>query len=232
MASELWALFSSPTVNSANSVGFCSFLEISPLAKLKSVSDATILLRDVAGDAAQNAASRVNPSQEQLSQIDSPAADNTWHDVPDLSRDNLRNQAKNVYNKQKPFSSGDVKDAAGNASQAANPSGSRDPADTAMLAGQEQQTGTNQGVDAAGGAQQGISQLREQGSANVPEETKTRAKEFRERSKGYVSGKLPKERREQSIYRLKKMIVEVQGHPDCESGHSRPRFSKCFAHGA
>ncbi|KAI4163415.1 MAG: hypothetical protein LQ342_002922 [Letrouitia transgressa] len=180
----------------------------------KLLNDATILLRDVAGDAAQNAANRLNPSEEQLSQIDQPADDNTWHDVPDLSRDNLMNQAKSAYNKQKPFGKGEVKDAAGNATQAANPSGSSDPVDTAALAAQEQQTGTDQGVNAAGGAQQGLSQLRDQASANVPEETKSRAKEFRERTKSYASSKLPKERREQSIYRLKKMIVEIQGHQD------------------
>jgi len=29
--------------------------------------------------------------------------------------------------------------------------------------------------------------------------------------------KLPKERREQGIYRLKKMVVEIQGHQDCMS---------------
>lgn len=181
------------------------------------MNDASILLRDVAGDAAQNAANRVNPSQEQLSQIDQPADDNTWHDVPDLSRDNLMNQAKSAYNKQKPFGKGEAKDAAGNAISAANPSGSSDPADTAALAAQEQQTGTDQGVNAAGGAQQGLSQLRDQASTNVPEETKSRAKEFRERTKSYASSKLPKERREQSIFRLKKMIVEIQGHQDCRS---------------
>jgi len=30
-----------------------------------------------------------------------------------------------------------------------------------------------------------------------------------------MSDKFPQERREQAIFRLKKMIVEVQGHPDC-----------------
>ena len=182
---------------------------------MTAVSDATILLRDIAGDAAQKAATRVNPSQEQLGQIDQAAEDNTWHDAPDLSRENLKNQARSQYNKQKPFSRGDVQNAAGDATQAANPSGARDPAETADLAAQEQQYGTDQGVDAAGGAKQGLSNLKGTAYDNVPGETQDRAREYRDRSKNYLREKLPKERRDQSIWRLKKMIVEIQGHPDC-----------------
>ncbi|KAL9603033.1 MAG: hypothetical protein Q9219_001397 [cf. Caloplaca sp. 3 TL-2023] len=159
----------------------------------KLLSDATILLRDIAGDAAQNAANRVNPSQEQLSQIDQAADDNTWHDVPDLSRDNLRNQAKGTFGQNKPFSRQDVKDTALNSAD---------------------QNQTRDGVDPNQAASTGISQLRDQASANVPDETKDRAKEYRERTMNYAKEKLPKERRDQSIFRLKKMIVEIQGHQD------------------
>ncbi|KAL8638019.1 MAG: hypothetical protein Q9228_004787 [Teloschistes exilis] len=159
----------------------------------KLLSDATILIRDIAGDAAQNAANRVNPSQDQLSQIDQAADDNTWHDVPDMSRDNLRNQAKGAYNTNKPFSRGDVKDTASNTLN---------------------QNQTQDGVDPNAAAAQGQNELRQQASANIPDETKDRAKEFRDRSKNYAASKLPKERRDQSIYRMKKMIVEIQGHQD------------------
>lgn len=180
----------------------------------KLLSDATILLRDIAGDAAQKAATKVSPSQEQLGQIDQAAEDNTWHNAPDLSRENLRNQAKAQYNKQKPFSRNDVQNAAGDAAQAANPSGARDPVGTADLAAQEQQYGTDQGVDAEGGARQGLSNLKGTAYDNVPDETQDRARDYRDRSKNYMREKLPKERRDQSIWRLKKMIVEIQGHPD------------------
>ena len=181
------------------------------------VSDASILLRDIAGDAAQSAATRVNPSQDQLSQIDQAADDNTWHEVPDLSRDNLKNQAKNQYSKQKPFSRGDVKNAAGDATQAAHPSGSRDPADAADLAARDQQYGTDSGVDAQSGAMAGAQNLRNQAAQNIPQETQDKAKNVGNRSKEYIKGKLPQERRDQTIYRLKKMIVEIQGHQDCKS---------------
>ena len=187
------------------------------------MSDATILLRDMAGDAASSAAGRINPSEDQLSQIDQAADDNTWHDVPDFSRDNLRSQVKNQYNQNKPFSRGDVQNAAGDATQAAHPSGSRDPADAADLAAQDQQYGTDSGVDAESGLRSGAQNLKDQASQNVPQETKERAQQAKEsarnahgRSKDYLTGKMPKERRDQTIYRLKKMIVEIQGHQDCE----------------
>ncbi|KAL8691203.1 MAG: hypothetical protein Q9218_003516 [Villophora microphyllina] len=162
----------------------------------KLLSDATILLRDIAGDAAQNAANRVNPSQDQLSQIDQAAEDNTWHDVPDLSRDNLRNQARGQINQNKPFSRSDVKGAANNALNQGQTQDGVDPDQTAAQ------------------GQQQANQLRDQASANVPDETKDRAKDFRNRGKDYAASKLPKERRDQSIFRMKKMIVEIQGHQD------------------
>ena len=50
----------------------------------------------------------------------------------------------------------------------------------------------------------------------MPDETKDKARDAKNRSLDYVKGKMPKERREQSIWRLKKMIVEIQGHQDCK----------------
>ena len=185
-------------------------------ANVLQVSDSTILLRDIVGDAAQNAATRINPSEDRLNQIDQPADDNTWHDVPDLSPAALKAQARDQYNKQKPFSKGDLQNATGDATQAAHPSGSRDPTDTAALAAQDQQYGTNSGVDAQGGANAALSNLRGTASDNIPDETKDRARNLGNRTKGYLGDKVPKERRDQTIYRLKKMIVEVQSHSDCE----------------
>jgi hypothetical protein len=169
----------------------------------------------MAGDAAQKAANKVNPSEDELNQIDEPAEDNTWHDVPDLSKDNLKNQAKSKYNEQKPFNRDQAKGALGDATQAAHPSGSRDPTDVADLARRDQQQGSNSGVDATKGLQQGADRLHQQARENVPEETQERARNVKDRTNNYMKEKLPKERREQAIYRLKKMIVEIQGHQDC-----------------
>ncbi len=182
------------------------------------MDDALILLRDIAGDAASKAADKVNPSEEQLAQIDKPAEDNTWHDVPDMSAGNIKNQIKATYGNQKPLDRNDVRDAAGDASQGAHPSGSRDPTDTAYLAGQDQRSDTASGVDAQNGYENAAKTLRERASQNIPDETKEKAKGHgraaRERTQNYLSEKMPEERRDQIRYRLKKLLVELQGHPD------------------
>lgn len=180
------------------------------------MNDAVILVRDIAGDAATKAAGKVNPSEDQLNQIDKPADDNTWHDVPDMSAGNIKQQIKSQYNQNKPVSGQDVRDAAGNASQAAHPDGSRDPTDTAALAGQDQRYGGASGVDAQSGAQNGAATLKQRASENVDEDTKQKGRETRDRTKKYLSSKMPEERREQTIWRLKKLVVECQGHPDCK----------------
>jgi hypothetical protein len=155
------------------------------------VNDATILIRDMAGDAAQKAANKVNPSEDQLNQIDHAAPDNTWHDTPDMSSGNIK--------------------------QNAHPGGSRDPTETAALASQDQQQGTSSGVNAQAGAQAGISTLRDRASDNIPQETKDQARINKERTKNYLKSKMPEDRRDQTIWRLRKMVVEIQGHPDCKS---------------
>lgn len=187
---------------------------------MRIVSDATILLRDIAGDAATKTANKVNPSEDQLSQIDHPAEDNVWHDKPDLSRDNLKNQARSKM----PIGKKDVQDAAGDATQEAHPSGSRDPTEAADLAARDQQQGTDSGVDAASGAKAGGRALKDKVSDGTDDDQKQKAREYRERTNEYFKNKLPKERREQIVYRLKKMVVEIQGHSDCEYRACLHRF--------
>lgn len=176
----------------------------------KLLSDAVVLFRDIAGDAATKAASKVNPSDDALAQIDQPAEDNTWHDAPDLSKENIKKQIQS----QVPIGKKDVDQAVGDASAAAHPSGSRDPADTANLAAQEQQDGKPKGVDAASGAQAGAATAKSRIADNLDEDQKQKMREYRERTREYFKGKMPKDRREQIIFRLKKMIVEIQGHQD------------------
>ena len=163
------------------------------------MSDATILLRDIAGDAAQNAATKINPSEDALGQIDHAAEDNTWHDVPDLSAGNLKAQARDQYNRNKPFNKDEAKDAAGNA--------------------MNKSTAEDGSVDPNTGANVAASNLKAAASENIPEETKQTASNYGNRTKGYLGDKMPKERREQTVYRLKKMIVEVQSHSDCKHAH-------------
>jgi hypothetical protein len=183
----------------------------------KLLNDAVILLRDMAGDAAQKTANKVKPNEDQLNQIDHPAEDNTWHDVPDMSRDNLRNQVKQSTpfgNKDKEGAKQDARNVAGDITQAAHPEGSRDPTDVAQRGAQEGQTGRGQGIDARGAFDVAKQKVNE----NVSEEDKQAARDTRDRTKertqNYLKSKMPEERRDQTIWRLKKMVVEIQGHQD------------------
>jgi hypothetical protein len=172
----------------------------------KLLSDATVLLRDIAGDAAQNTANKVKPSEDRLNNLDKPAEDNTWHDTPELSKEKLRAQAKEAM----PFGKGDAKKAAGDINQAAHPDGSRDPRDTAQLGAHEGQTGESTGVN----AQAALNVAKDKVDQNVSEEDKDKARARRDQLNNYLKGKMPEERRDQTIWRLKKMIVEIQGHQD------------------
>lgn len=169
----------------------------------KLLDDALVLVRDIAGDAAANTANKVRPSEDRLAQIDQPADDNTWHDVPDLSKDGIKSSAQDTYNRNKPFNKDDAKNAAAQGVDSA----------------QSQPTADNQQA-AQTGASTATEQLKAQARQNVPEETQQDIKNARsalaENSRNYLNKKMPTERREQSIWRLKKMMVEIQGHSDCE----------------
>lgn len=53
-----------------------------------------ILIRDIAADASQKAANQVQPSEEQLSQIDQAAEDNVWHEKPSVNKEDLKSKFK------------------------------------------------------------------------------------------------------------------------------------------
>ncbi|KAL2371937.1 hypothetical protein RJ035_002137 [Blastomyces gilchristii] len=162
----------------------------------KLLRDATILMRDMASDAAQKAAGKIRPSEEEMAGIDEPADENVWHDKPDLSSAKFKSQVKSQVGQKKEKASKSARDATGTADQAARPSGPEG------------------GVEATSGAITGAQAVGEQVSENVPEETKTRSRELTERTKEFLREKMPKERRDQTIWRLKRMIVEIQGHSD------------------
>lgn len=193
--------------NSENSVCLLRLVNSQSHWLTSIVSDATILLRDMAGDAAQNAATKINPSDEKLGQIDQPAEDNTWHEVPKIS--DLKAQARDQYNKQKPFGKSDLQSAADQGVRSG--AGTSDPNE---LANQDPNS-----VDPQAGASTAASNLRETASQNVPDETKDNIRDARDtarlKTKNYLREKMPQERRDQTIWRLKKMVVEVQGHSDC-----------------
>lgn len=63
---------------------------------------------------------------------------------------------------------------------------------------------------------EGARKAKEVAEDNVSQETKSRTSELAGKAKNYLSEKVPQERRDQAIARLKKMVVEIQGHPDCK----------------
>ncbi|KAI1636287.1 hypothetical protein F4809DRAFT_392866 [Biscogniauxia mediterranea] len=159
----------------------------------KLLNDASILLRDMAGDAASNVASKVKPSEDALAQIDRPAEDNTWHDAPDFSKETVKAQLHTIY-KRSPAE--DAKAAATSGAETA-----QQPSGTATDAAQATQAEASDRL-----------------KANVPPETqealKKSAAEYRARVREYLAKKVPRDRRDQTVWRLKKMILECQQHPD------------------
>ncbi|KAJ6090135.1 hypothetical protein N7486_008950 [Penicillium sp. IBT 16267x] len=145
----------------------------------KILSDATVLLRDIAADASQRVANQVRPSEEELAQVDTPAEENVWHEKPNVSKDDLKSRLK----RNKGVSSYSPLQF--------------DEVDKASLTSAPIAENTEGGDD-----------------ASVTPSEKSRAKKYANKTKEFLSEKIPKERREQMIWRLKKMIIEVQGHAD------------------
>ncbi|CAG7965612.1 unnamed protein product [Penicillium nalgiovense] len=128
----------------------------------KLLNDAMTLGKDIAADASQKAASRVRPSEEELSQIDQAAEENVWHEKPNVSKDDLKSRFKKNKGEK-----------------------GRDASAGAAVA--EEETGVS---------------------------AQDKKKAYSDKTKKYLSEKIPKERREQTVWRLKKMIIEIQGHAD------------------
>ncbi|KAM3508852.1 hypothetical protein MY11210_006563 [Beauveria gryllotalpidicola] len=164
----------------------------------KLLKDSTVLLRDMAGDAASNAAGRVRPSEDDLAQIDNAAEDNTWYEAPKWNKEDLKKQAQGFY---KGNAKQDAQEVADNVKSAAAPS-SGDARDANMAAGHETAK----------------SSLKQKLDKNVDPETqeniKAKKDEQRRKVREYLDKKMPTERKDQIIFRLKKMVIECQQHTD------------------
>ncbi|PSR83317.1 hypothetical protein BD289DRAFT_370200 [Coniella lustricola] len=169
----------------------------------KLLSDATVLLRDIAGDAATNAAGKVRPDEEKLSQIDRPAEDNTWHEAPDLSKDNLKKQLQGAYKGNDPR--GDAEDVASDAVSAGRT---------------DSGVNVNAGIDAASKTLQDRTGVSPEDTQAAKEAARKRTAEYKAKTQEYLKKKMPQERREQTIWRLKKMVIECQQHPDYQEAIS------------
>ena len=181
------------------------------------VKDASILLRDIAGDAAVNAATRVRPKAEDLAQLDEPAEDNTWYDVPSISKDDIKNKLHQFYNdktreKAKVATPESFPPATSNVSS--SPAGSMAPMSTEV---KDRQDSGISGVEGAAGSSV-VSRLEDaieqQEKADTEQDAKAKVKEkeceYRERMRRYLASKMPQERREQVVWRLKVSYFRFQ----------------------
>lgn len=145
--------------------------------------------------------------------MDNPAQDNTWHDAPDFSKDNWKKEAQNIY---KGDPKKDLKDTANVAKQEGSAVGNQKLQQTSGAAPGPQQTATTNANGQANGHVTG--HLKERVEQNVDPETKEkirkRNEEYRRKAREYLNKKVPQSRRDQTVWRLKKMVLECQQHPD------------------
>jgi hypothetical protein len=151
----------------------------------------------MAGDAATSAAESVRPKKEELNQLDSPAPDNTWYDAPDMSRAALKGR---FHHYSRGESQGKMRTATAESTSQDQPASSSDPGGLTMADGHQGHTDSSSGVDAAGAPENGSK-----------DKIETKKDEYRERVKNYFSSKMPQERREQAIWRLK--VCPLNGFP-------------------
>ncbi|KAF9883162.1 hypothetical protein FE257_004047 [Aspergillus nanangensis] len=161
----------------------------------KILNDAWIIARDIAGDASQKAANNVRPSEDELAQVDQAAEENTWHEKPDFSK---HKEKLSKFKKSKQTAKKDASDVV----------------DTAVQGATDGQAESVSDLDGYAAARAGTQEAADRASERLPEDAKSRARELTDRTKGYMSKKMPKERREQMIWRMKKMVLEIQGRAD------------------
>ncbi len=180
----------------------------------KLLSDAMVLAQDIGQDAATKAAGKIGPSEDAKQNLHEPAPDHTWHDAPDIQ--GAKDKYYNMKNSAKGAAKEDANAVGNQASQSADPSS--DAQGTAQKIANDQARGTSSGVDAQKGAMDGAKTLKDRLSSRIPDERKDQAKDkvkqTTAQTKEYMRGKMPPERRDAVIYRLKKMIVEIQQHED------------------
>lgn len=161
----------------------------------KLLKDCTVLVRDMAGDAATSAASRVRPSEDQLAQMDKAAEDNTWHEKPDFSKANIKKQASGL-----------------------RPGKAKEEAKDTINAGVDAAQGQDGRTDVVAGTKAAVDVAQDKLDKNVDEKQKKHIlqinEDYRRRAREYFDKKVPQDRKDQTIFRLKKMILECQQHED------------------
>ncbi|KHJ34492.1 hypothetical protein EV44_g6503 [Erysiphe necator] len=177
----------------------------------KLLKDASVLLREVVGETAQKAVEYVSPSQDELSQIDNPAAKNTWHEVTDISSHSLKDRVKsympNLQNKER-LQESSMKGHAFHSDE------SRNPYQSAIRSTPEHKMGPQSSVSQQSFNQDASLKSKDRISGNFSEGSIKQGSEYRERAIDYLSGKFSEDRREKTKYRLQNLVLECQKHHD------------------
>lgn len=152
----------------------------------KLFNDLGLVGRDVFADAAQFAAGKARPHEDKLASVDEPAPDNEFHDdIPQTFR-----KAQEHAEDTKNIAADATNDAANNA-------------DPNATADENAQVAANKAAE-----------VKNKLAAKIPEKHKDIAREHKDKTVNYFKENFPEERRDQFIYRLKKVLVECQRHKD------------------
>ncbi|KAK0555228.1 hypothetical protein OC861_000504 [Tilletia horrida] len=170
---------------------FKLFLRNGEVRKL--VQDFGVIGRDIFADAAIKAADLARPDEEKLAQADQPAPDNHFHDnIPGEKATSKVQQALAEADAKKA-----KEEAASHAEDVANavdPNASADANKAAL----------------ADVAKEKANLIKDK----IPDKHKELIKQHANAASEYFKDKFPQERRDQFIFRLKKIVVELQRHRD------------------
>ncbi|TRM64226.1 hypothetical protein BD626DRAFT_429803 [Schizophyllum amplum] len=197
----------------------------------KLLSDFAVIGRDVLAKGASEAAGKLRPTEDQLAKVDEPAPEGEF-----MSKEEYEQQKREAKEKAEAFKNGRYNHderpvlnmAAGEADLIEDtPSSSEysvEPATTTDVANSSDKPKTLMGK---------MKGLRNDLSAKIPQQHKEKANEHLDRGKDFIDDYFPQERREQYIYRLKKVIVECQKHDDYQESITwlLDTISQYFAHG-
>jgi Family of unknown function (DUF5923) len=181
----------------------------------KLLEDITLLARDMVADGASKATQKIRPNQDRLKKIDEPAEDHTWHETPP-SIGEIKSSLKSKVQKTKETAQ-EGQDGTEDSSRSAT--GQSDPQETGR---RTDVNGTpRRDIDQNAGASAGLQSTndRASGLANqIPNDRKEKVRQVAQntvnQAKDYLKEKIPQKRRDQTISRLKKMVVEIQQHED------------------
>ncbi len=171
----------------------------------------------MASDVAVDAADKIRPSQEDLSQVDTPAADNTWHDPPDVSKGTVKGKLHDYYSSSpRPQLSSSSSEETSDVQRGR----SRGRTETAAAPEHDHQNVSSSGSSSIGATmatRDSHATLHENVVTEPKDEARARKEELRERAKDYFSRKLPQERRDQTIWRLKVCQLDTLPVTSCHT---------------